>query len=197
MINSVFHDVLLLENQVPFFVLENLHNLTALRTTVTFFKLSYEYFEDVLPGHELASTRVQVKHLVDMMSKQAKKFELTRSAKELHEAGVKFRRAEGTSSILDVIFRDGTLVMPHLVVHEWTKVYFRNMIAYEQCRHEYNFAVMYGTWGTEGSCMAAAAVIEFAVEDENLEPMSRSTPPSVSVVCGSTPQFSRILSVGT
>ncbi|KAI6692212.1 hypothetical protein NL676_019922 [Syzygium grande] len=135
MINSVFHDVLLLENQVPFFVLENLHNLTALRTTVTFFKLSYEYFEDVLPGHELASTKVQVKHLVDyvramqlpsfprdMMSKQAKKFELTRSAKELHEAGVKFRRTEGTSSILDVIFRDGTLVMPHLVVHKWTEL---------------------------------------------------------------------------
>ncbi|KAI6693825.1 hypothetical protein NL676_021535 [Syzygium grande] len=87
MINSVSHDVLLLENQVPFFVLENLHNLTALRTTITFFKLNYEYFEDVLPGHELASTRVQ-----------AKKFELTRSAKELHEAGIKFRWAKGTSA---------------------------------------------------------------------------------------------------
>ncbi|KAI6681375.1 hypothetical protein NL676_035256 [Syzygium grande] len=154
--NGVFHDVLLLENQVPFFVLENLYNLTVLRTTVTFFKLSYEYFKYALHGHELAGTRSQVLHLVDyvrapqlpsfprgMMSKQAKKFELTRSAKELHEVGVKFRQAEGTSSVLDVIFRDGTLVMPHLVVHEWTEVYFRNMIAYEQCHHDYNYISSY------------------------------------------------------
>ncbi|KAI6669037.1 hypothetical protein NL676_003922 [Syzygium grande] len=115
--------------------------LDAVFVVELFMRNHYVYLQDendeifsVLPGHELASTRVQVKHLVDyvkamqlpsflrdMMSKQAKKFELTRSAKELHEAGVKFRRAEGTSSILDVIFRDGTLVMPHLVVYEWTE----------------------------------------------------------------------------
>ncbi|KAI6681374.1 hypothetical protein NL676_035255 [Syzygium grande] len=156
MSNGVFHDILLLENQVPFFVLENLYNLTALRTTVTFFKLSYEYFKEVLHGHELASTRVQVKHLVDyvralqlplfargVMSKLVKKFELTRSAKELKEAGVKFRRGEGTSSVLDVVFKDGTLEMPRVVVHEWTEVYFRNMIAYEQCHHEYKYISSY------------------------------------------------------
>ncbi|KAL3745399.1 hypothetical protein ACJRO7_014498 [Eucalyptus globulus] len=149
MSNAVFHDVLLLENQVPFFVLENLYNLTALSTTVTFFKLSYEYFKDILHGHELASTRVQMKHLVDYVralqlpsfprgvtSKNGKKFELTRSAKELQEAGVKFKCGEGTSSLLDVDFRDGTLVMRHVVVHEWTEAYFRNMIAYEQCHHD-------------------------------------------------------------
>ncbi|XP_030467273.1 UPF0481 protein At3g47200-like [Syzygium oleosum] len=156
MSNGVFHDILLLENQVPFFVLENLYNLTALGTTVTFFKLSYEYFKDVLHGHELAATRIQVRHLVDyvralqlpsfpraLMSKWAKNFELTRSAKELHEAGVKFRQVEGTSSVLDVIFKDGTLEMPRLVVHEWTEVYFRNMIAYEQCHHEYKYISSY------------------------------------------------------
>ncbi|XP_030534253.1 UPF0481 protein At3g47200-like [Rhodamnia argentea] len=154
--NGVFHDVLLLENQVPFFVLEELYNLTTLRTTVTFFKLSYEYFKDVLHGHELAGTRIQVRHLVDYVralqlpsfprdksSKQAKKFELTRSAKELQEAGVKFRQAEGTSSVLDVVFRDGTLEMSHLIVHEWTEVYFRNMIAYEQCHHDYKYISSY------------------------------------------------------
>ncbi|XP_056174841.1 UPF0481 protein At3g47200-like [Syzygium oleosum] len=158
MSNGVFRDVLLLENQVPFFVLENLYNLTAFRTAVTFFKLSYEYFKDVLHGHELAGTRFQVRHLVDYVralqlpsfprgvTSKLAKFELTRSAKELHEAGVKFRQAEGTSSVLDVIFRDGTLEMPHLVVHEWTEVYFRNMIVYEQCHHEYKYISSYAVF---------------------------------------------------
>ncbi|KAI3442142.1 uncharacterized protein J3R85_001458 [Psidium guajava] len=156
MSNAVFHDVLLLENQVPFFVLETLYNLTALKITVTFFKLSYEYFKDVLHGHELAGTGMQVRHLVDyvralqlpsfpkgVMSKQAKKFELIRSAKELQEAGVKFRKGEGTSSLLNVVFKDGTLVMQRLAVHEWTEAYFRNMIAYEQCHHEYKHISSY------------------------------------------------------
>ncbi|KAI3442145.1 uncharacterized protein J3R85_001461 [Psidium guajava] len=156
MSNAVLHDVLLLENQVPFFVLENLYNLTTLRNTVTFFKLSYEYFKDVLPGHELAGTRIPVRHLVDyvramqlpsspqgVMFKQAKKFELTRSAKELQEAGVTFRPAKGTSSLLDVVFNDGILVMRRVILHEWTEAYFRNMVAYEQCHHEYKHISSY------------------------------------------------------
>ncbi|XP_010048229.1 UPF0481 protein At3g47200 isoform X2 [Eucalyptus grandis] len=156
MSNAVFHDLLLLENQVPFFVLENLYSLTTLSATVTFFKLSYEYFRDVLHGHELVSTRVQVKHLVDyvralqlpafprrVMHKESKKFQLTRSAKELQEAGVKFRQGEGTSSVLDVDFKDGILVMRHVVVHEWTEPYFRNMIAYEQCHHDEKYISSY------------------------------------------------------
>ncbi|KAI3442140.1 uncharacterized protein J3R85_001456 [Psidium guajava] len=154
--NGVFHDVLLLENQVPFFVLENLYNLTALKTKVTFFKLSYEYFQDVLRGHELADTRTQVGHLVDYVRalqlpsftrdvtfRQAKNFKLTRSAKELQEAGVNFIRGEGDSTMIDVVFNDQNLVMQRLVVHEWTEAYFRNMIAYEQCHHEYKYISSY------------------------------------------------------
>ncbi|KAF8023312.1 hypothetical protein BT93_F0727 [Corymbia citriodora subsp. variegata] len=153
MSNAIFHDVLLLENQVPFFVLEDLYNLTTLSTTVTFFKLSYEYFKDILHGRKLESCKVlQVKHLVDymrtlqlpslsrgVMSKPAKK---TRRVKELQEAGIKFRLGEGTS-LLDVVFKDGTLVMPRLVVHKWTNVYFRNMIVYEQCHHDEKYITSY------------------------------------------------------
>ncbi|KAI6681377.1 hypothetical protein NL676_035258 [Syzygium grande] len=154
MSNGVFHDMLLLENQVPFFILESLYNLTPLRTSVTFFKLSYEYFKDVLPhpiGHEPVGTRIQVNHLVDYVramqlppfpqgrtSKQARK---TRRAKELQEAGITFGRGKG--SMLDFIFKDGTLEMPHMVVHEWTEVYLRNMIAYEQCHHDYKYISSY------------------------------------------------------
>ncbi|KAL3745403.1 hypothetical protein ACJRO7_014501 [Eucalyptus globulus] len=152
MSDAVFHDLLLLENQVPLFVLENLYNLTALSTTITFFKLSYEYFKDVQHGHELASTGVHVNHLVDYVralqlpmflrrapSKQGKK---TGRVKELQEAGITFKRGKETS-VLDVIFKDGTLKMPHVVVHEWTEVYLRNMIAYEQCHHEHKYISSY------------------------------------------------------
>ncbi|KAF8023311.1 hypothetical protein BT93_F0726 [Corymbia citriodora subsp. variegata] len=154
--DCVFHDVLLLENQVPFFVLENLYKLTELSTTVTFLKLSYEYFKDVLQGNELASPSFQMKHLVDygralqlssfpqeMISKRNKKFELPRRAKELQEAGIKFRRGEGTSSMLNVVFKDGTLEMRPLVVNKWTEAYFKNMVAYEQCQHEDKYISSY------------------------------------------------------
>ncbi|KAF8023307.1 hypothetical protein BT93_F0722 [Corymbia citriodora subsp. variegata] len=181
MSNAVFHDLLLLENQIPFFVLDCLYSLVPLSTTVTFFKLSYEYFKDVFYEHELASTRDVPKPLVDyvrglastrdvpkhlvdyvrslhvrslhvralhvplfpMTPKQGKKFELTRRAKELQDAGVKFARSEGGFSLLDVSFVDGTLAMSHLVVHEWTDAYFRNMIAYEQCHHDDHYIGSY------------------------------------------------------
>ncbi|KAL3745400.1 hypothetical protein ACJRO7_014499 [Eucalyptus globulus] len=156
MSTAVFHDLLLLENQVPFFVLEILYDLTALSTTVTFFKLSYEYFKDVLEGQELASTSFLMTHLVDYVralqlssfprgatSRGGKKFELTRSAKELHEAGVEFRLGMGRSSLLDIDFKDGILVMWQVVVHEWTEAWFRNMIAYEQCHHVGKYITSY------------------------------------------------------
>ncbi|KAL3745401.1 hypothetical protein ACJRO7_014500 [Eucalyptus globulus] len=154
--NAVFHDLLLLENQVPFFVLEILYNLTTLSNPVTFFKLSYEYFKDVLEGQELPGTNFQMKHLVDYVRalqlpsfprggryKHGQKFELTRSAKELHEAGVEFKPGEGFFSLPEVHFKVETLRMRHVVVHEWTEAWFRNMIAYEQCHLAQKYITSY------------------------------------------------------
>lgn len=155
--NGVFHDVLLLENQLPFFILEKLYELAPMKSSVTFFKLTFEYFKDIVRAHELVNTRIQVRHLVDYVralqipsftrgvtsSQRVGKFETTRSATELKEAGVNFKRGEGTYSVLDIIFRNGVLEMPHLIVHEWTEMYFRNVIAYEQCHHQYRYVSSY------------------------------------------------------
>ncbi|OWM66120.1 UPF0481 protein At3g47200-like [Punica granatum] len=157
MSDGVFHDLLLLENQLPFFILEKLFDNALMKSPVTFFKLTFEYFKDILRAHELVNTRIQVRHLVDYVralqlpsfargvtkSRGIAKFETTRSATELMEAGVRFKRGEGICSVLDIIFRDGVLQMPHFVVHEWSEPYYRNMIAYEQCHHDDKYISSY------------------------------------------------------
>lgn len=157
MSDGVLHDILLLENQLPFFILEKLYENAPMKSSITFFKLTFEYFKHILRAHELVNTRIQVRHLVDYVralqlpsfargvtnSQDIRKFETTRSATELEEAGVKFKRGEGIYSVLDIIFRDGILEMPHLVVNEWSETYFRNMIAYEQCHHDYKYISSY------------------------------------------------------
>ncbi|KAK6161659.1 hypothetical protein DH2020_005040 [Rehmannia glutinosa] len=65
-------------------------------------------------------------------SSPAKKFEYTRSATELQEAGVKFRTGKG-KCLFEVMFNKGELTVPRLIVNDSTETFFRNLIAFEQC----------------------------------------------------------------
>ncbi|KAF8364768.1 hypothetical protein HHK36_033254 [Tetracentron sinense] len=58
---------------------------------------------------------------------------VTRSATELHQAGVQFK--VGTSSrLLDVKFCEGVLEIPPLYIGDGTYTLFRNLITWEQCQ---------------------------------------------------------------
>ncbi|KAL6192157.1 hypothetical protein ACLB2K_038544 [Fragaria x ananassa] len=59
--------------------------------------------------------------------------ELMHHALALSEAGVSFRRASSTRSIMNIEFKDGTLAIPQLAIGELTDSLFRNLIAFEQC----------------------------------------------------------------
>ncbi|KAF8389247.1 hypothetical protein HHK36_025940 [Tetracentron sinense] len=149
---AIMLDLLLLENQIPFFVLQRLFDLSAIRDSKikikkdnacpSFLELIPVSF-DFLKNNKIPETinRSQVKHLLDfiqschlpssVLSQGERRCNVTRSATELHEAGVKFRVVK-SKCLLDISFRNGVLKMPSLEIQDTTETLFRNLIAWEQ-----------------------------------------------------------------
>ena len=156
------HDLILLENQVPWMVLELLFNMTmdpgqprpllklAKNYFSTIFSLSLP--EDILssPPHINFTDNEDIKHIPDLLRKwmislieevednpQSDNWDSWQpilSATSLVEAGIKFER--GTSkSILDIKFDKGkgVLKIPPLLIQETTETTLRNLISFEQC----------------------------------------------------------------
>ncbi|KAK6912618.1 Protein of unknown function DUF247, plant [Dillenia turbinata] len=154
-LNAINHDLILLENQLPFFVLErifhfafrglHLENLpTMLDLTFRFF--SYHNSQNLTPSFE-------VKHLLDLLrtfhlppNPRMKpnidaEFEFLPSATELHEAGVKFKVTSSTC-LLDIHFKNNILEIPCLKLYDKTESYFRNLMVFEQCHYPYDSRIL-------------------------------------------------------
>lgn len=153
-------DMLLLENQLPFFILEDIFSLAKIKVNPLYnnnerfalIKLSYEFFQRkaylgenigvILKKMECLS---EIKHFIDFFRKCHVPVKLPRgekirtvnlpSATELHQAGVKFQVAGPTrASLFDMEFRnDGVLVIPQLLIGNSTESFFLNLLAFEQC----------------------------------------------------------------
>ncbi|PIA65553.1 hypothetical protein AQUCO_00100801v1 [Aquilegia coerulea] len=150
-VDDLLRDMLLLENQIPFFVLEHLvsrinvykeHNTVSslLDYTHGFFLHFVRMGQDTI----LRNPSYQVRHFVDLIlqcyvpseerlsPKRNEELEFIPSATELHDAGVKFKKGQG-KCFLDVKFSNGVLEIPTLRVQDRTESLFRNLIAMEQC----------------------------------------------------------------
>uniref|UniRef100_A0ACD5X7Z4 Uncharacterized protein n=1 Tax=Avena sativa TaxID=4498 RepID=A0ACD5X7Z4_AVESA len=57
--------------------------------------------------------------------------DIIRSAEELYEAGIRFKRSQ-TSSLLDISFRRGVLRLPAIVVDDTTEYMLLNLMAFER-----------------------------------------------------------------
>ncbi|XAR54484.1 hypothetical protein NMG60_11029629 [Bertholletia excelsa] len=152
---DIIHDLMLVENQLPFFVLTTLFDMTksedprdniisaALDLLTDFVPCEVEEYLD-----ECDDDIGDIKHLVCLVHKcwcspfarilskrdlrfQAEPLELIRSATELTEAGVKFKKVEGRT-LFDIRFSKGVMEMPCLPVGDETDFVARNLIAYEQ-----------------------------------------------------------------
>ncbi|ONH95920.1 hypothetical protein PRUPE_7G096100 [Prunus persica] len=158
MIEDVYHDILLIENQLPFFVLEGLYeqigtnSLTPGDDHLSFTMLTHEFFKhfvkiDKFPAH-VVSANDQVNHFVDFIRRyylappppqedqqkhNANVHEIPPSVTALDEAGVKFETIKGSASLLNIEFKNGRLKIPNFIVDDWTETLFRNLIAFEQC----------------------------------------------------------------
>lgn len=139
-------DLVLLENQIPLFVLQRLFQIVPIpkQCTHSLFDLAFRFFKSMIPGEQeylREKLNGEAHHLLDLIhnclipANYTKKDVpaqrvLNKSAVELQAAGIKFKRSV-TRSVLDVEFSKGVLHVPALRINQRTETLLRNLVALE------------------------------------------------------------------
>ncbi|XP_027332179.1 UPF0481 protein At3g47200-like [Abrus precatorius] len=142
-------DLLLLENQLPFFVLEKIYNEAFTsrlnHTHPSFLELTFEFFDDY--NTLKLKPNFTIEHFTDLIrtfhlqprdrrpSRRGETVMQLDSAIELSEAGVKLIVNKKSNCLLDLEFSENCLEIPEFKVEDWTEILFRNMVALEQCHY--------------------------------------------------------------
>ncbi|KAF9603378.1 hypothetical protein IFM89_035623 [Coptis chinensis] len=155
MVYSLRKDLVLLENQLPFVILEKLFYLTKdhSRRGRSLNELLTNFFNPILPtmGPVQTNSHIKGKHILDLLRNHLLPkaqhdmeygdypfWEYTHSATDLWETGVKFRKKNVADGLLDITFTDdGILEIPPFFFGESWTVLLPNLIALEQCRRDY------------------------------------------------------------
>ncbi|KAK7283073.1 hypothetical protein RIF29_12330 [Crotalaria pallida] len=154
MLLCIAQDMVLLENQLPFFIVEDLLRQAKVilppenDVRITMLNLFYNLLQIVFPRDEecpvdrLYSLRIE--HFLDFAKstslpspfpaqrKLLKTLTSIPTITELYEAGVKFK-VDNSRNLLSVRFKNGILEIPRLYVCVSTEDLMRNLIAYELC----------------------------------------------------------------
>ncbi|TQD78667.1 hypothetical protein C1H46_035772 [Malus baccata] len=114
--SAVKKDLLLLENQLPWKVVDCLFNLTAEPGDPSLhkFNVSLSSGACILIKPDTTERR-EARHFLDQ------------------EIGVKFQCAPFGKAQLDITFRNGVMEIPRMIIEVNTETVLRNLIAYEQC----------------------------------------------------------------
>ena len=145
----VKRELLLLENQLPFFVIEKLYHLAlpSLSNSLSLIQLTFDFFKywnihnkapegEIIHFTDLLRFFVLPQH--DKLPRRNRKKVFPKySVTQLREAGVKFEvvRSKCVLPVLDLSFKEGVLEIPLLDFHDDTESYVRNIMALEQCYH--------------------------------------------------------------
>ncbi|KAF9666254.1 hypothetical protein SADUNF_Sadunf16G0210500 [Salix dunnii] len=152
MLQYLHHDLILVENQIPWFVLEHLFNKTSAKQSTqveepNLAHLALQFFANIVSSNP-PNTNTHfngTKHLLHLlrnwlvMSSRNDEDEQTRwepmpSATDLVDAGIKLKVSDTKQrSILDIKFNNGLLEIPSMLIQETSEVIIRNLISYEQC----------------------------------------------------------------
>lgn len=162
----IMRDLLKLENQIPFFVLETLFETSILssrkQNVSSLTELALKFFDHAAerPPEVLRRYKdIRGEHLLDLFRstiipassqevprKISPFLQLIHSAKKLHQAGIKFKPRE-TDSFLDIEFSNGVLEIPLLTIDDFITSVILNCVAFEQCyNHCSNHITSYVTF---------------------------------------------------
>ncbi|XVF60913.1 hypothetical protein PTKIN_Ptkin08bG0086200 [Pterospermum kingtungense] len=144
-------DMLMLENQLPMQVLDSLVAIDSNRTKDEEFvnKLILKFCTPITPVlrmgsclHVLDVYRKSLLHDIPGRAQRRRRRrprsslkedgdDIIRSAMELNEAGIRFKKSK-TESLKDITFRGGVLRLPPIIVDDATESMFLNLIAFER-----------------------------------------------------------------
>lgn len=148
-------DLIRLENQIPFFVLECLFDLTKLpgeESGPSFATLALQFFNNALqrPEDFIAKyINLRGKHLLDFLRSSFLPMDFEEPAKpnsnppshvihcisKLRRAGIKLQPKE-THSFLIIKFRRGVIHMPTITIDDFMSAFLQNCVAFEQCHSD-------------------------------------------------------------
>ncbi|KAI9124914.1 hypothetical protein K1719_004241 [Acacia pycnantha] len=145
-------DLILLENQLPFFIIEEIFKKAFPHDCWPSFLTSmFEHFHEFVTPYNIELTHdIKIRHFTDLLRlfylrrrmPERCQFSmseiLSNNASALQEAGIKLKiRTDDSMSscLLDLKFSGHNLEIPQIYVHGETECMFRNMIALEQCHY--------------------------------------------------------------
>ncbi|KAL5559317.1 hypothetical protein UlMin_035528 [Ulmus minor] len=154
MLQDIWHDLRLLENQLPFFILKEILDTVSSSDgrRLSILDLSYTFFKDIMniEGTEDKLRRLEssdVAHFVDFLRSlyvplsgsggTINTLTIPRMT-ELHRAGVKFK-VGSSGNLFDLQFSKGVLEIPKLTISDETEITIRNLLAFEQCHCTENY----------------------------------------------------------
>ncbi|XP_057960096.1 putative UPF0481 protein At3g02645 [Malania oleifera] len=148
-------DMILLENQLPFFILQTIFNLAFPAGKCwnhSLLEISLSFFGDIMMAEKCPKTTLtlEVKHFLDLLrlchlpsSLRPSPYEFDKfyvsipKAVELCEAGVVFMKGS-LERLLDIHYTPGVLKIPPLVIQQRSEILLRNLMALEQCHYQYD-----------------------------------------------------------
>ncbi|KAI4346029.1 hypothetical protein L6164_013112 [Bauhinia variegata] len=149
MAEDVLHDLILIENQIPFFVLKRIFKLASAKgdtgSLPSFLHITFKYFSR-FNKQDLRPDGVKMQHFTDLLrtfclppSERLPKREINRvnylrTTSELMEAGLVFESSPN-KCLLELEFQKGVLRMPCFEVADITEVLMGNIAAFEQAHY--------------------------------------------------------------
>jgi hypothetical protein len=154
LISMVRKDIRLLENQLPFFVIEELYNFAfaSCSNLPSFAELAIRFFARSNSRKISLDPNLKIRHFVDLLRTSFLPQSISRripqrnrgikvthlySASQLDEAGVKFK-VGSSNCLFDLKFTKGVLEIPRLKLNNNTESLFRNLMALEQLHYPFD-----------------------------------------------------------
>ncbi|KAL0012993.1 hypothetical protein SO802_000062 [Lithocarpus litseifolius] len=149
---AIRFDLILLENQLPFFILEKLFDRAFASQSKppksSIQDMTFDYFQFYNTQNIPYRPHLKMKHFLDLLrtfwlpleklpERDTHDDEVVKhvySATQLHDAGLKFRKGS-SSCLFDINFKKGVLEMPLLTLDNKSETLYRNLLALEQCHY--------------------------------------------------------------
>lgn len=153
-ISFFLRDLIRLENQLPFFVLECLFDLSKRPgeegiNSKSLAALALEFFNNALQRPDEVIQRfhhLEGKHLLDLLrssfidipyEKQARQpnppGHIIQCISKLRRAGIKLKPGKPGDSFLTINFKHGVIQMPTITIDDFMRSFLLNCVAFEQC----------------------------------------------------------------